>query len=139
MFSLKDRFVLIRLSYLPICIALLSVPFFGSCGPEEDSGSIIDVRGPGSPIPGKGSDVDNPPLSNADAGTEPTLPPIYTWDGGMVYMADSGEPESTLDRTVPMPNFSLVDKNPNSPDIGEYFGPRQFRGKISGWYFSHST
>ena len=139
MFLMKDRQVLKRLSYILTCIALTSAPFFGACGPEEDSDSIIEVRGPGSPIPGKGSNVVNPPLSNADAGQEPTLPPILTWDGGMAFMADAGEPESSLDRTVPMPNFSLEDKNPNSPDIGDYFEPRQFRGKISGWYFSHST
>ena len=129
----------VRLSQLPICIVLLSVPFFGSCGSPDDSESIVEVRGPGSPIPGKGSNQDKPPLTSADAGQQPSIPPVVTWDGGTIITADSGEAESILDRSVPMPNFSLVDRNPNSPDLGEYFGPRQFRGKISGWYFSHST
>ena len=119
-------------------MALISAPFYGSCGTEEQGNdSIVEVRGPGSPIPGQGNNT--PPLVSPDAG-QPTLPPGPTvWDGGMFILADSGEPESLLDRTVPMPNFSLVDKNPNSPDIGEYFAPRQFIGRVSGWYFSHST
>lgn len=123
----------------PYLIALVAVPLWSACEPEDDRSSIIEVRGPGSPIPGKGNNNTTPPLADADAGQEPTLPPILAWDGGMLTLADSGEPESALDRSVPMPNFSLEDKNPNSPDVGEFFEPRQFRGKITGWYFSHST
>jgi hypothetical protein len=123
-------------------IALISAPFYAACVTEDEEGhdSIVDVTGPGSPIPGQDKGHNNtPPLVNPDAG-QITLPPgPGTWDGGMYILADSGEPESLLDRSVPMPNFSLVDKNPNSPDIGEYFAPRQFIGRVSGWYFSHST
>ena len=60
-------------------------------------------------------------------------------DGGWVWVEiDAGE-TSQLDLSEPMPNFSLEDKNPMSLTLGEYYSPRYFLEKVSGWYFSHST
>ena len=78
----------------PYLIALIAAPLWSACEPEDDRSSIIEVREPGSPVPGKGSNNTMPPLADADAGQEPTLPPILLWDGGMLTLADSGEPES---------------------------------------------
>jgi hypothetical protein len=38
-----------------------------------------------------------------------------------------------------MPDFSLPDVNPNSATSGEMVSPRQFRGRISAWYFGAAT
>ena len=37
-----------------------------------------------------------------------------------------------------MPDFSLVDVNPNSASHGQPVSPRQYLGKISAWYFGHA-
>ena len=69
-------------------------------------------------------------------------PELQWGDGGFLFpinVVDAGTFVSQLDPDAPMPNFSLVDKNPQSPDIGEYFSPRYFISRVSAWYFSHAT
>ena len=39
----------------------------------------------------------------------------------------------------PMPDFSLADRNSNSPLFGQSISPRDYLEKISGWYFGHAT
>ncbi len=36
-------------------------------------------------------------------------------------------------------DFHLIDANPNSPRAGQSVSPRDYVGKISAWYFGHST
>lgn len=38
-----------------------------------------------------------------------------------------------------VPDFSLIDTNPNSPTHNQTVSPRDFIGKISAWYFGHAT
>ena len=38
-----------------------------------------------------------------------------------------------------VPDFSLADLNPASRTNGKDVSPRQYLGKISAWYFGHST
>jgi hypothetical protein len=38
-----------------------------------------------------------------------------------------------------MPDFSLVDQNPNSTTTGKAVSPRQYLTKASAWYFGHAT
>jgi len=38
-----------------------------------------------------------------------------------------------------MPDFSLVDVNPNSASAGLVVSPRQDLHKVSAWYFGHAT
>ncbi|MCC7291406.1 MAG: hypothetical protein IT449_05005 [Phycisphaerales bacterium] len=38
-----------------------------------------------------------------------------------------------------MPDFSLVDLNPESPRRGEAISPRDYLGEVSAWYFGHAT
>lgn len=47
-------------------------------------------------------------------------------------------PESPDPGTV-MPDFSLVDRNPNSASFGQPVSPRQHLGKVTAWYFGHVT
>ncbi|MBL8921876.1 MAG: hypothetical protein JNJ54_23695 [Myxococcaceae bacterium] len=35
--------------------------------------------------------------------------------------------------------LSLADVNPGSPMAGQQVGPTSFRGKVSGWYFTHTS
>ncbi|MBD3335912.1 MAG: hypothetical protein GF355_10390 [Candidatus Eisenbacteria bacterium] len=38
-----------------------------------------------------------------------------------------------------VPDFSLVDVNPSSPKADSAISPRDYREKISAWYFGHAT
>jgi hypothetical protein len=36
-------------------------------------------------------------------------------------------------------DFSLVDVNPASPSSGQNVSPHDFDGRVSAWYFGHSS
>ena len=38
-----------------------------------------------------------------------------------------------------VPDFALLDVNPNSPSSATQVSPRDYQGKVSAWYFGHST
>lgn len=38
-----------------------------------------------------------------------------------------------------VPDFSLIDVNASSRRHGESVSPRDYLGKVSAWYFGHST
>ncbi len=38
-----------------------------------------------------------------------------------------------------VPDFHLADVNPGSARYGQDVSPRDYLGKVSGWYFGHST
>lgn len=38
-----------------------------------------------------------------------------------------------------VPDFRLMDLNPASTTAGKYVSPRDMLGKVSAWYFGHST
>jgi hypothetical protein len=38
-----------------------------------------------------------------------------------------------------MPDFHLMDENPNSPTFDQEISPRDHLEKVSGWYFIHAT
>jgi hypothetical protein len=39
----------------------------------------------------------------------------------------------------PLPAFALLDVNPASTTSGQSVGPTRYRGKVSGWYFTHTN
>ncbi|MBM4783084.1 MAG: hypothetical protein GQE15_35855 [Archangiaceae bacterium] len=39
----------------------------------------------------------------------------------------------------PLPAFELTDVNPASSTNGQVVGPLALRGKVTGWYFTHSN
>jgi hypothetical protein len=41
--------------------------------------------------------------------------------------------------TEPLADFSLLDVNPASPSSGQNVSPRNFQGRVSAWYFGHSS
>jgi hypothetical protein len=43
------------------------------------------------------------------------------------------------DEDPPVPDFSLVDVNPNSPTHGQSVSPRQSLNEVSAWYFAWAT
>lgn len=51
--------------------------------------------------------------------------------------SDSGEQPELSDEALP--DFSVVDENPNSARYREDVSPRDYLGQISAWYFGHST
>lgn len=38
-----------------------------------------------------------------------------------------------------VPDFALRDENPSSATAGQDVGPLTFEGKVTGWYFGHSS
>lgn len=110
-------------------------------GPDATPGRPLSPKAatPISNVPGTGNGNPNPVVnaSKPDAGNAQ----VSLGDGGVVWIADydSGAMATGPDPAQPMPNFSLVDKNPQSPDLGEYFSPRYFLNRVSAWYFSHAT
>jgi hypothetical protein len=38
-----------------------------------------------------------------------------------------------------VPDFSLLDTNPNSTTYNQNVSPRDYLGQISAWYFGHAT
>lgn len=36
-------------------------------------------------------------------------------------------------------DFSLLDVNPASPRAGQQVSPGDYLGRVSGWYFTHTT
>lgn len=53
---------------------------------------------------------------------------------GLAACKDSTRPE-----TDPMPDFSLVDVNSTSATADQPVSPRDYLGRVSAWYFGHST
>jgi len=39
----------------------------------------------------------------------------------------------------PLADFSLRDVNPASPSADQNVSPRNFQGRVSAWYFGHSS
>jgi hypothetical protein len=58
-------------------------------------------------------------------------------------LAGCGGDPSNLEGPPPanqaMPDFHLVDANPNSATSGQPVSPRDYAQKVSAWYFGHST
>jgi hypothetical protein len=57
-------------------------------------------------------------------------------DGSSPVAVPSSEP-GPLNGVVP--NFSLLDVNPNSPRSGQTVAVRDYQGWVSAWYFGAST
>ena len=49
------------------------------------------------------------------------------------------DPVAPLPPTTVAPDFSLPDVNPNSATASQNVSPRTHLGKVSAWYFGHST
>lgn len=47
--------------------------------------------------------------------------------------------KQTAPTISPLPDFTLLDVNPASATTGQQLGPRTLRGKVSGWYFTHTS
>jgi hypothetical protein len=78
-------------------------------------------------------------------GTMPPLPdPVAADDSGAGSGSgpdDSGTDDSADTGPKPwlVPDFALVDLNPSSPTYGATISPRDYEGRVTGWYFIHAT
>lgn len=65
--------------------------------------------------------------------------------GGVLLLAalgcgdDSTGPKPPLDPSVPRPDFSLQDVNPNSATHDQTVSPRQYLNSVSAYYFGSAT
>lgn len=58
---------------------------------------------------------------------------------GLLFVACAPAPRTPATPSIqPLPDFALVDVNPGSPTAGQTVGPSALRGKVTGWYFTHS-
>jgi hypothetical protein len=58
-------------------------------------------------------------------------------DPSIADQPGSTETPEPSDETLP--DFSLVDVNVNSTRYAEAVSPRDYLGRVSAWYFGHST
>ena len=61
-----------------------------------------------------------------------------------MFLATVGVVGCKSDGVVPVsfdvaPDFALEDRNDTSATFGEVVSPRDARGRISAWYFGHSS
>jgi hypothetical protein len=61
-----------------------------------------------------------------------------TATGGMGGMPGAGGAGGGL-VPVLVPDFAILDANPNSTTSGQLVSPRDHLGRVSAWYFGHST
>ena len=85
-----------------------------STPPVDDSGSITDDSG------------------KDDSGTSVT-DDSATDDSGTDDSGDDTGPKPWL-----VPDFALVDLNTASPTHGHTISPRDYKKRVSGWYFIHA-
>ena len=52
---------------------------------------------------------------------------------------DDEAPNQPVPPAGVVPDFTLLDVNPNSATHDQQVSPRQYEEKISAWYFGHST
>jgi len=57
---------------------------------------------------------------------------------GLVLLFSCGAPAPRTPTIAALPDFALSDVNPASPTSGQLVMPSALRGKVSGWYFTHS-
>jgi len=62
------------------------------------------------------------------------LEPRQMLEGSGEALLPEGEQAS-----VPMPDFSLIDVNPNSATYNQPVSPRDFLQQVSAFYFTHAT
>jgi hypothetical protein len=78
-------------------------------------------------------------MARAKAGPFP-LPRVIVVLAIAVALGACGKnPLQPLPPQTLVPNFSLPDVNPNSATAGQNVSPRSQVGRISAWYFGHST
>jgi len=57
----------------------------------------------------------------------------------LVPLVSGGCTESDAPPPEVLPDFHLVDQNPNSSTFDQEISPRDHLEKVSGWYFIHAT
>ena len=73
-------------------------------------------------------------------------PLALAWACGLALMSCTDESNPVADDTSGdngspsmVPDFSLVDTNATSPSAGEAVSPRDYRERVSAWYFGHAN
>ena len=63
----------------------------------------------------------------------------FTWLAVLTLVACSAPMPTPITPGETVPEFTLRDENPNSATSGQQVGPKTFEGKVTGWYFGHSS
>ncbi len=98
----------------------------------EDAGTIADAGGDAGPDDA-GLLADAGLVADAGEGEDAGA----LDDAGLAD--DAGVTEDAGQQVAMVPDFDLVDDNPNSASFDQQVSPRQFAGSISAWYFGHVT
>jgi hypothetical protein len=94
-----------------------------------------ETRAPGSD-PDRGSLGTLPvPSGHVDSGTDDSGSGSGSGDDSG---ADDSGPIDTGPKPWLVPDFALVDLNTSSPTHGHTISPRDYKKRISGWYFIHA-
>ena len=57
----------------------------------------------------------------------------------IVVMLMGCSPDLTVEEGEQLPDFELIDENPNSETYASLVSPRDYLGQRSAWYFGHET
>lgn len=71
-------------------------------------------------------DSDTPPDTDTDVDTD-------------ARVDTDTDVDADTDPVVQVPDFGLTDVNPRSPRYGQIVSPRDYIGKVAGFYFTHAT
>jgi hypothetical protein len=64
---------------------------------------------------------------------------LLSISGALVPGCGDDNPAKPDPPTGLVPDFALLDVNPNSPSYSQVVSPRQEQGKVSAWYFGFAT
>lgn len=106
----------------------------------------LGSTGADAPLVGRGVDtaVDRPDTGSTDTDTPIDTARDTARDTALVDTAagdsgDTGVSDTGPVRPVLVPDFALADLNPASSRYEETISPRDYIGRVSGYYFVHST
>ena len=64
---------------------------------------------------------------------------LLSASGALMPGCGDDDPTEPNPVTGQVPDFALLDVNPNSLTYSQVVSPRQEQGKVSAWYFGHAT
>jgi hypothetical protein len=130
------------------CVAVILITALGAV---IGCSSVIGLDGPGN-AQTSNSDSEDGSDSETAVGPDTEAGDLDPGGGGGLECG-SGEPSDSGTENPPdsqpdsppgpsveaLPDFSMVDVNPDSARYQEAVSPRDYLGRISAWYFGHST
>ena len=125
--------------FVPLLVGAFVVWLSPACGEDEP------VTPYGNGVAAAGGTVAQVGAGGAAAGVRGTQPDASRAADAsdaspeVDAFADAGDAGDTDAAPALMPQFNLVDVNPDSATYQQTLSPSYFKGQVSAWYFGHAT